>query len=50
MAGAALPTGEAEVPAVIDQAFVAAFRVVMFCGAALGSAACRARFAPTRGA
>lgn len=44
MAGAELPAGEVEVRVVVDQAFVAAFRLVMWCGAALalGSAACGA--------
>ncbi|MGH9410927.1 MAG: MFS transporter, partial [Vicinamibacterales bacterium] len=44
MAGAELPTGEAQVRVVVYEAFVAAFRVVMWCGAALalGSAACGA--------
>jgi EmrB/QacA subfamily drug resistance transporter len=44
MAGAELPTDAAEPRVVVDQAFVTAFRVVMWCGAALalGSAACGA--------
>jgi hypothetical protein len=44
MAGAELPMGEADVRMVVDEAFVTAFRVVMWCGAALalGSAACGA--------